>query len=105
MPESTLFHQVLPPGEMVPLTCDKCKCTSFLLFGESHEGDIHIFHTKCTGCGKRGVLSTKIEVATTRTFQQFAEIPDSNPTWTPIQETLCRTPHAPPSQPKSPSKT
>ena len=70
-----MYVQVLPPGEMKQLVCEDCACADFHLFTESRDGKIESFHTVCTACGKRGSLTTKVEVTQTREFTQFADIP------------------------------
>jgi len=71
----SMYVQVLPPGEREQLTCEDCGGTEFHLFTESRDGEIDFFHSLCTGCGKRGALTTKVEVTQTREFAQFANIP------------------------------
>lgn len=71
---------VLPPGEMQPLICEGCKGTTFTLKQEVRDGRVDAFHTLCTGCGKRGALTTKVVVSETRQFDQFMDPPEG---WTP----------------------
>jgi hypothetical protein len=66
---------VLPPGEMSDLTCKDCGGNQFNLVTESRDDEIETFHTKCTGCGKRGVLEARTKLVTTRKFVQFADPP------------------------------
>lgn len=71
---------VLPPGEMQSLVCSDCNGTTFTLAQEVRDGRVDAFHSLCTGCGKRGALSTTVEVVVTRQFSQFMDPPEG---WTP----------------------
>jgi len=67
---------ILPAGVEKALVCDDCKGTSFQLASESRDDKIDAFHTLCTGCGKRGMLSHRVATTTTSEFVQFGEMPD-----------------------------
>ena len=69
---------VMEPGEKVPLTCSDCEGADFALFQEIRDGKVDSFHTKCCGCGKRGVLRAQNTVTVERTFEQFWD-PDEMP--------------------------
>jgi len=71
----SMLVMTLPPGEKEQLTCETCGGTDFHLFGEKWNGAIEIFHTACTGCGKRGALTVHVETSTSHKFTQFADPP------------------------------
>jgi len=72
---SSMFMQVLPPGEMQELTCADCGCLTFTLKQEVRDGEVEAFHSVCTGCGKRGHLQAKVVVTVKREFLQFMDPP------------------------------
>ena len=62
---------ILPPGDMTPVTCEKCGGRDFGITLEYRDGQIVVLHSICRACGRRGALLTNASATITREFYQF----------------------------------